>query len=253
MKTLLVLYRVRTFKSEVFDMRMSRTAALWVCGILSVTAWTAKADDAKPATPVNPSGIFSVEDVSKTPVSVSVRDVDMYGLMRAVAAATTKGKTIEIRMAQPIEVTFSTKNAPFGKLLEAGATMAGCELYLLPDRFLVSPPNLLTDEERKIGEPYRATQAERNAIRANAFSSAVVHNLLQLKNEQVTFAELNPSTRQMLSWMMDEQSAKTNTSNAELAGDAQVTLAKASNGNYNLALKSALARRTYFWLNVDPN
>jgi hypothetical protein len=89
------------------------------------------------------------EELSKTIVPLKVKDATLEELVAEIQRVLPAAKIIEVRDASPVHLSFELKEALVGQVLQSAAALASCELYLLPDRLLISPQNKLTREESK--------------------------------------------------------------------------------------------------------
>ena len=90
-----------------------------------------------------------------TPVSFDVKDASFMVALDAVLTASGKTCRIECRGVKPMKLMFSAINEKAGELLHSLALAGGCDLYVLPDKLLLSPPSLLLDSEKTKAHPFQ--------------------------------------------------------------------------------------------------
>ncbi|RYX80743.1 hypothetical protein EON83_27320 [bacterium] len=129
---------------------------------------------------------------------------------------------IEVRDARPLKVGFELKQMNVGDALYHIAGLAGCQLYVKPDGYLIAPPSKLTEEENKAfrnrdgGDWNQCADVRKNgswAIRHQApdvFKAAIIQDItrtdpakLPLGRLDTTFDKFTPESQKMLMMMAD--------------------------------------------------
>ncbi len=122
-----------------------------------------RADEAKDKLPLSAQPTISLQATSsksdvaaflKTPVSFKLKDASFLSALDAVLTASGKTCPIECRQMKPMKLNFGVKDQTADSVLDTLAKAGGGSLYILPDKLLLSPPALLSAEEKKIGKPY---------------------------------------------------------------------------------------------------
>ena len=122
-----------------------------------------RADEAKDKLPLSAQPTISLQATSsksdvaaflKTPVSFKVKDASFLGTLDAVLSASGKTCPIECRQMKPMKATFGVKGDNVDLVLDTLAKAGGGSLYIFPDKLLLSPPALLSDQEKASAKPY---------------------------------------------------------------------------------------------------
>ncbi len=71
-------------------------------------------------------------------------------LVAAVGTAVGKPLNVEVRFAALYKVSLKLTNMPVEDVLRAAAGFGHCNLYLLPNKFLITMPRMVRPEERKM-------------------------------------------------------------------------------------------------------
>jgi hypothetical protein len=98
------------------------------------------------------------EEITRTPVSLRVTDATMETLVEQIQRAVPSAKSIEVRKARPVRLSFDLQGVQVGHILQSAAGLAGCELHLLPGRLLVAPLSELSAEEATVRFQWRPGQ-----------------------------------------------------------------------------------------------
>lgn len=88
------------------------------------------------------------EHLLKTRISLDAKNATLDEIVDQIKTLIPDIKTIEIRRANPVRLTFAFKDMPAAAVLEAAATLAGCRVFYNFDHTLVAPLRDLTPEER---------------------------------------------------------------------------------------------------------
>lgn len=91
--------------------------------------------------------MFQQTDLCQAPVTLKVADASLQEIATQMLAALPRKTTIEIRTRNAARLTFDLKGAPADKVLQSVAMLAGCNLYVLADRWLVTSENQLSPAE----------------------------------------------------------------------------------------------------------
>ncbi len=98
----------------------------------------------------------NVQAFLNAPVSFIVKDASFMGALDAILSANGKMCPIECRRLKPMKLTFGAKAEKAGNVLDALAKAGGCNLYVLPDKLLLSSSEMLMQEERAKAQPFSA-------------------------------------------------------------------------------------------------
>jgi hypothetical protein len=89
-----------------------------------------------------------VDNVATTRISLSINNGTLMDIIPAIAnAISPKSVTIEVRHNMAFHVSLTVSNMPVEDVLRGLAGFAHCNLYILPDRFLICPKAQLKPSE----------------------------------------------------------------------------------------------------------
>lgn len=71
-------------------------------------------------------------------------------IVAAVGAAAGKPLNVEVRFAALYKVSLKVADMPLEDVLRAAAGFGHCDLYILPDKFLITRPSMLRPAEQKL-------------------------------------------------------------------------------------------------------
>lgn len=196
--------------------------------------------------------LTSMEELGATPISIDIKNASLSDFIEAVGRATIKPQRIEVRQSEPLTFSLALKDVALAKVLNAAAMLAGCELYLLPDRFLIAPAHALRTEERPLAQRYSQNSSNLKTLRGSIFARSVVSSIQQTGRQQVKFGDLQEPQRKMLQWMANTQSESTLNQPELLPLDAGIALEPRADGGFNLKVGVKSNRKNYLWLNIAP-
>jgi len=194
--------------------------------------------------------LLDLEEVAQTKVSISVKDATVSDIVEAIGTATSKPKRIEVRSAQPISVTLSMLEMEVGKILKAAAALAGCEFYLLPDRFLIAPLEQLRAEERNYTQ---TSNAYRETLLESALAKSMVSELNRRGLTQTIFSEIDAHYQKVLQRLVNIQAISGRWEGETLLpSDARISLETNQLGAYKLKVWLSQAKHWFIWSNMTP-
>ncbi len=200
-----------------------------------------------------------VEMIAQSPISIDVQDVSLEELVEAIEKAAKKPikpKVIDIRTDEPVMVSLKVEEMALGKVMSAAAALAGCHLYLLPDRFVIGAYTSLSEEEKFVGERYSRDVASYGKDRSRLFASEIMKNHHDGNNGDKTrlkLTDLSKSEQQMVQWMADDLSQKTNNAQITLPISTEIVIETTMEGFNNFRLNLQSINRGvggYDWFNV---
>ncbi len=150
------------------------------------------------------------EELFKKRISLNATNATLEEIVEQVKVLLPEFKTIELRKANPVRLTFALENMPADAVLRSAATLAGSEVFVLRDSVVVAPPNQLTPSER-------AEWVELGAS-ANSFANRGIDPVMAKKvatevqrqaGDGVRFGNLSPESQRALLTMIAKLQRKT--------------------------------------------
>lgn len=195
--------------------------------------------------------IMDMEDMGKVKVSLALRNATISDVVEAIRASTPQVPPMEVRNAPETRVTLTIKDTAIGKILIAAAVLTGCEVSLLPDRFVIAPQEALQGDEpaHKYFITYSggAELEYRNAKRSQIFVKSLLHTLQQLNGEKGRLGDLDIVSQRAAQRIANIQSVQSNTPPEMLPKDAEISTSHNDNGVTTLKINLWSQRRIYSW------
>lgn len=110
---------------------------------------------------INPKFVELVQ-LSRMPISASVKDADIVSVIRTIADAHPKGLRVTVRNPSNFMITCKLDKVPLGDVLLSIAKLSNCNLYLVSDLFVIAPPFALTEDEKKVALNYEELRRRGN-------------------------------------------------------------------------------------------
>jgi hypothetical protein len=174
------------------------------------------------------------EDVCKTPVTLSVENANLRKIIAQLKSLLPPDTQIELRNPSSLaRFSFELAKVPVGDVLEPVAKLAGCKLYVLSDRLLITRDNQLSSSERLDAKDWAKNRAvtgfggwSARSTAERAFSRAIFAELQQRKGTEArwSFSELSQDCQQMLQSMVTWTNDNANHLNIRVPRDAAVAI-----------------------------
>ena len=197
-----------------------------------------------------------VEDALKEKVAVDVQNASIQDVTEQLKKTSKMGLPIVLRDVGQVMLNFAVADVTAEELLKAIATLAGCQLYILPDSFLIAPPRAVLKNElaydlqqksvSQAGNTSRKLSIQ-NLPRVDAHSSAMASGLKifpvrlgeairKLGPDKNYVAFLNAHQRNMLQRLIDWQCQVLNAAPVNLYPEAKLEYTAGSDGQFNLTV-----------------
>ena len=161
--------------------------------------------------------------VLRSPLTLSVENASLEKIAASVQKALVDGHStpkmdIQVREPRPVLLSFAAKNSTVDEVLRSSGDLAGVQLWIFDDHFLLAPQKSLLPEEKKATEEGNALKApttsrERVSVvqsQQAALSSFVASEIKGLNGQggnnqsnQVKFDQLSSESKAMLQVLLD--------------------------------------------------